>query len=54
MVQLWQFLGVQDGLFGFSGAETHAAYTYKKFLARALVLNVNAPPGPACVGRPGE
>lgn len=51
LVNAWQFFGVRDGLFGFAGANTAGAYTYKRFNPPSLVLNVNArPPAPGLVG----
>lgn len=44
LVKFWEDFGVQSGAFGFSSAETPGSYTYKKFQAPSLVLNVNSAP----------
>jgi RHS repeat-associated protein len=44
LVGTWHYFGVQNGVFGFSGANTPGVYTYKRLHPPTLVLTVNSPP----------
>jgi RHS repeat-associated protein len=54
LVKKWRSDGVQNGTFGFSGAETASAFTYKKFGTPTLVLNVNTAPNVPGLVAPGN